>query len=188
MLKITVGELRSLIREAVGTGHSVRIRQDASDVELHKKLRAKHPGLEGLGVARFDSTIPLYRVIDEKEWEDINLTGRITGGRFSAPAERAVGASWASNIDEVIKFGLMWKKNGRLKGTLRILKIDGVEMQFAHVAPGFDVEKPLRGVVKIPASTCSIGMGCSVANVGLADVETAWTLDDDGKIHQINLV
>ena len=133
-------------------------------------------------VARFDGPIGLYRVIDEKEHEDIVRTRMITGGKFAVGAEREIGASWGSNLDQVIAFGLQWKQNGRLKGQLRVLKIDGYDRQFAHIAPGLDVDVPLQPGARMAINACSTGLGCSVADVSIDDVTRSWLLDDTGKL------
>lgn len=181
-MMITLGELRVLIREELSRSESVRVRQDPDDLKRNIALRARYGGLEGLVVARFDGPIGLYRVIDEKEHEDIMRTGMITGGKFAVGAEREVGASWGSNLDQVIAFGLQWKRNGRLKGQLRVLKINGYDRQFAHIAPGLDGEHELPSDARMAISACSTGLGCSVADVSVDDVVRSWMLDDAGKL------
>jgi len=46
-------------------------------------------------VAKFVSSITLYRIIDGKELHDIELQSRrVLGGFFATPPERQHGASW----------------------------------------------------------------------------------------------
>ena len=181
-MRIALGRLKALVREALAPSESVRVRQEPADLERTRELRARWPDLPGIVVARFDGPVGLYRVVDDQEWAEITRTGRIVGGRFAVKAERAVGASWGTNLDQVIAFGLQWKRAGRLRGQLRVLRIDGYDRQFGHLEPGVSDEELSTQGARMAVKACSTGLGCSVADVTLADVDRAWELGDDGRL------
>ena len=171
MMKITILKLKKIIKESFNA--------DAVMVDINEEeteaVRARWNSFEGITVAKFVSAIGLYRVIDEFEYNEIMRTGKVTGGNYAVKAERSAGASWGNNIDDVIKFGLMGKKNGRLVGQLRVLKIDGFDRNFLHLDPEI-----MNGMMS--KAKCSIGLGCSVKDVGVEDLDEVWILRDDGNL------
>jgi len=170
---------------------SVRISpRDAKNTLSYRQ----HYGLP-VGVGKFDFWTTLYRVVDEREMALILKSQRVTGGHWAVPAERHWGASWGANLDEVVKFGLGWGERGaarqRLKGELFVLEIDGNGKEFLHVDPvrmmGLK-EDPWKQeladdlVIDTDVSFCSTGLGCSVKDVALRDIETVYHLDRDTKV------
>lgn len=126
-------------------------------------------------VAKFLSPIKLYRVIDGEELMDIIKKGSIKGGEYSTPDERAYGAQWGANKEEVVKWGMM-QQGQRLGHELFLLEIEGNGKTFFNLnQPKRERSdsSPLHAIHKaytsgntepfsIDASLCSTGLGCSV--------------------------
>lgn len=168
-MKSTFNDIRMLVREVYDT-----IDVEVDD-EATEKARDKHKTFPGITVARFAEPIYLYRVVDKNEWHDVAASGKVVGGSFAVKAERESGASWATNVDDVVSFGLKWQKLGRLKPPLRVLKIDGFDKVFSHLDPEIYDNKMSR-------KKCNTGLGCSVRDVSVVDLERVWIVGDDGSL------
>ena len=183
------GKVVARIADQHREGSTVPIRVTPKLVGRTQKYRERWSLFGDLGIAEFDGSIPLYRVVDEREMAHILKSGRVTGGNFSAPAERSHGASWGYNITHVIQ-GMMSHRS-RLQGDLFLLKIDGIGMEFLRLglaeALGEDpwVTQPEGFKTTIPRGLCDVGLGCSVADVSLADVEDIYLIGDDKQIHRM---
>lgn len=161
---------------------AVRIRIDP---EATAKARQRWPMFDQIVVATFDSPIGLYRVFDENELGHILRSGKLTGGKYSVKPERSMGASWGSNITHIVNMGNRLRGK-RLGEKIYLAKIDGFDMKFLHL----DVKVPVdvtRDVVTIPRETCNPALGCSVADVTVADVEDFYEVDPRGQIHKLSV-
>jgi len=154
-------------RHLYGSG-SVRI---VVDVPATMALRDKYPAFDTTVVGEFAGSASLYRVFDGEELERILASGRITGGQYSVKPEREYGASWGSNLTDVIRG--MSSQRGRLGENLYLAKLDPHGKQFSHLGPelDFDPEGPPKQPMTMPVSVCSLGLGCSVADVRVNDVD-----------------
>jgi hypothetical protein len=149
------------------TASSVRI-----VVDLPKTLEARakfgHP--EAI-VARFDATISLYRILDGEELRRILASGKITGGTYSVKAERAHGASWGENINDLVSWGNRERGN-RLGDDIFLAKLDAFDFTFFHLNPEVEVDPdgPDEQVTTMDRRRINLGLGVSIMNVGLDDV------------------
>ena len=144
--------------------------------KLSEKARLKTNS--GTAIGRFLSTMPLYRVFDGEELQNILDTGEIKGGHYSVPAERAYGAQWGGDKNEVVKWG-EGQRGRRLGHELFLAEIDGKGRVFAHLSAADGKMKPDAGTISLPASFCSTGLGCSV-HAGLQSVKK-WYVVENGK-------
>ncbi|MHA2264631.1 MAG: hypothetical protein ACXAEN_19740 [Candidatus Thorarchaeota archaeon] len=86
-------------------------------------------------IATFAQHIDLYRVLDQREMFIISTEGDFSGGDFNTELERVTGAAFAAtSLQDVVKWGLGWRKRGRLVGDLYALKIDGFNKTFSHLS------------------------------------------------------
>jgi hypothetical protein len=147
--------------------------------------RKRFPLFNMMVVGTFEGSFALYRAFDGPELKRILRTGKITGGKFSAPAERAYGASWGHNITEVIR-GLNSERGRRIGADLYLAKIDGLDQRFAHLNPevDFDPEGPAFQKASLDAKVCSVGLGCSVF-VDAHDVDAFYLVRPDHQIEQL---
>jgi hypothetical protein len=166
----------------------------ASDVRVVVDLsatlaaRRKYPLFTDLIVGTFDQSFPLYRIFDGKELKHILSSGKITGGQYSVKAEREHGASWGYNIDGVIAWG-NGQRGKRLGNELYLAKLDAFDFRFAHIGPEgvvIDPDGPTSQAISMPKETCRTGIGCSVIDVGVNDVDF-FQVDPDGRIHPMSL-
>lgn len=157
------------------------------DREATLKARAQfssHP--DGI-VGTFETDVTLYRIFDGEELARILQTGRITGGTYSVKAERAFGASWAEDISAVISWGNRLR-GGRLGDELYLAKLSVLGKTFYHLDPGipFDPESPEDQEATWDVSKCNLGLGCSVKDVSLSEVDL-FRVDDGGQIHRLTV-
>lgn len=122
-------------------------------------------------VGTFDSSVSMYRVFDGEELSRILRSGKITGGTYSAKAERSNGASWGHNVTDVIQWG------NRLRGKrygddLFLAKLDALGVRFHHLSPkvDFDPNGPPEQPANMDSSVCNVSLGCSMT-VDLNDVD-----------------
>jgi len=155
-------------------------------VEDTRKARARWPALDELVVAEFMGTIPLYRIFDENELQHILRSGKITGGNYSVPAERSFGASWGSNVTQVIEWGNRLRGK-RLGSNLYLAKIDGYGHRFLHLSPEikFDIDNPEPQKSIVDSSRFNVGLGCSVADVGTNEAEF-YVITEDHRMHSLD--
>ena len=86
-------------------------------------------------IATFAQHIDLYRVLDQREMFIISTEGDFSGGDFNTELERVTGAAFAAtSLQDVVKWGLGWRKRGRLVGDLYALEIDGFNKTFSHLS------------------------------------------------------
>jgi hypothetical protein len=161
----------------------VLIERDATNT-----ARKKYPLFNDMIIGRFDEQISLYRVFDAQELRHILSTGRITGGSYSVKAERDHGASWGWNVTEVITWG-NGQRGKRLGPDLFLAKIDAFDKEFAHVGPElpFDPSGPAEQPVHMTRETCRTGVGCSVINVEVGDVDSFYRVGVDGQLSRVTL-
>lgn len=135
-----------------------------------RKRFASHPAAI---LAEFAGSISLYRAFDGEELTRILRTGKITGGTYSAKAERAHGASWGENITAVIEFGNRLRDK-RYGSDIFLAKLEAHGKRFYHLDPGnvsFDPEGPPMQATTMDRSTISVGLGASILDVWLHDVD-----------------
>jgi hypothetical protein len=136
------------------------------------KARDRYPLFTDMIVGRFDSSVAMYRIFDERELKHILSTGRLTGGQYAVKAEREHGASWGSNITEVITWG-NGQRGKRLGEHLYLAKLDAFDTGFAHLDPGVEIDpngaKEQR--VSFNPARCNTGIGCSFIGIGVNDVD-----------------
>lgn len=161
--------------------HSVRV---VVDLQATLAARKKYPLFDRLVIAAFDQSVSLYRIFDGEELKHILSTGKITGGSYSVKAEREHGASWGMNISEVITWG-NGQRGKRLGSDLFLAKLDAFDKKFAHLDPNIevDVDGPDEQPAVIDWKTCNTGVGCSVIDVTVNDVDF-FTVDEDGRMHR----
>lgn len=154
------------------------------DVPATLKARTKYAMFPDLVVARFDQAAAMYRIFDEDELRHIVATGRITGGSYAIKAERDHGASWGSDISQVIRWG-NGQRGGRLGSKLFLAKLDAFDYAFAHLDPGitFDPDGPDEQVASFDVGKCTTGLGCSMMNVSADDVDV-YRVDPNGRIER----
>lgn len=151
------------------------------------KARAKFNLFPDMIVGRFEGSIALYRAFDGEELQRVLQGGKLTGGGYSAAPERAYGASWGHNINQVIQaFNNL--RGTRIGTDLYLAKIDGFDHQFAHLDPklGFDPAGPPEQAAPFQADTCNLGLGCSIM-VGTSDVDAFYKVDSSGQINQLSI-
>jgi len=138
-------------------------------------------------VGRFDSSVAMYRIFDDRELQHILSTGRITGGQFAIRAEREHGASWGSNITEVINWG-NGQRGKRLGSRLYLAKLDALDAGFAHLDPGVKIDPngPDEQRVSFDQARCNTGIGCSFIGIGVGDVDF-FRVEESGQISRMTL-
>jgi hypothetical protein len=107
---------------------------------------------------------------------------------YAVPAERAHGASWGENINEIIGWGNR-QRGRRLGDDLFLAKLDAYDRKFFHLevkGTEFDPAGPETQVITFPAERCDVGLGCSVLDADLSDVEL-FKVDPDGQIHGMTM-
>lgn len=157
------------------------------DVPVTMKARARYPLFTDMIVGRFDSAVSMYRIFDENELGHILSTGRITGGQFAVKAEREHGASWGSNITEVITWG-NGQRGKRLGNLLYLAKLDAFDMSFAHLDPGVTIDPtgPEEQKVSFDPKRCNTGVGCSFINISANDVDF-FKVSETGQLDKMSL-
>jgi hypothetical protein len=167
----------------------MRLVRVIADRDATLEAQDRWPLFNELVVGVFDESFSLYRVLDGAELHRIVTTGRIEGGRYAAPPERAFGASWGYEIDSVIRGGL-GLKGRRIGSDVYLAKIDAFDRKFLHLSPGFsidpmgDSEQPFE----MDAGRCNWGLGCSTA-VSLDDLGVDlefYALKDDGQLRRLS--
>jgi hypothetical protein len=156
-------ELRPHILGMLRTAGSVHV-----EVLPEETAEARTQHGSKITVGRFLSDIPLYRVIDGEELRSILRSGKITGGSFSVPGERAYGAQWGADKEDVARWGEHWRVN-RLGHELFMIEINGKGRVFGHIDPDFGSED---NTFSVSTDFCNTGLGCSVA-ASVGDVQ-AW--------------
>jgi hypothetical protein len=159
-------EFRVLSRWKSANAIKITIDRDATN-----KARQQFPSMTDQIVGTFESPVKMYRIFDGEELSRILRTGRITGGTYSAKAERTHGASWGHNITEVIEIGN--KLRGKRYGDdLFLARLDAMGVRFHHLNPKvpFDPNGPPHQSGVMEDSACCFGLGCSMI-VGLEDVD-----------------
>lgn len=147
-------------------------------------LRQKHPPFQNIGVAKFISSVILWRCLDEKEFNNIRKTGKITGGNYSIPVEREFGASFSGSRQDVIDWGIKVKRNGRFVGQLYIIGIIGEDKEFLNLNMEERLEEQGKsyrvGSFYINTKLGNTGLGFSVRDVSFStsDVLSVYSLDD----------
>jgi hypothetical protein len=145
------------------------------DPEATQKGREQW-GFKDMLVGEFASPIKLYRVFDGEELRKIVKGGEITGGGYSIAVERAYGASWGADKNEVVKWGES-QRGKRLGHELFMAEVNGQGRPFGHMhITNLDVTEP---TLTIPTEACSTGMGCSL-RVKASDVDR-WYIVENGK-------
>jgi 2'-5' RNA ligase len=156
--------------------HPIKILVTPELVQRTKQMRQRYKAFGELVLAEFDSSISMYRVVDEAEMRRILATKRITGGNYSVKPEREVGASWGHDISAILNFGQ--SNTDRLKGRLFILKIEAIGKTFLHLDPregvkedpwSSDLAAPVR--LDFDADRANPGLGASIEDVSLDDVD-----------------
>lgn len=122
---------------------------------------------------------PLYRIMDEREvalYADAGPRARITGGTWSVARERAGGASFGADKEEIIDWGRHWQRQGRLqKGPLYLVEVDAYHQAFVHLALKEHLGDTIMGHVDMPKVACSTGLGCSISPwVRYGNILHAW--------------
>jgi hypothetical protein len=158
------------------------------DVPASFAARSRYPLFNELIIGVFDQSVPLYRVMDGEEVRRILSSGKIVGGNYAVKAERDFGASWASDVSSVIDFGNR-QRGGRLGQTLYVARIDGRGRRFAHLGPGLTLDQTGPEIQRftLDISKCNPGLGCSVVDVSLGDVEAFFELLPDGTLDRKDL-
>lgn len=142
-------------------------------------LRAPH---RECVVGTFDVSFGLYRILDGEELRRIVKTGRITGGTYSVPLERKYGASWGTDVSEVIAWG-NGQRGRRLGEDLFLAKIDALDKQFFHLhgeSISVDPEGPEQQPATFPLDRCNTGLGCSV--IAATDEATFYSVNTAGQM------
>ena len=124
--------------------------------------------------ATFAEHIDLYRVLDQREMFIISTKGDFGGGDFNIPLERATGAAFAAtSIEDVVKWGQGWKRQGRLIGDLYVLETDGFGRRFSHLSDpqrlGIDTSDLITALQLYGEGRISVGDGIEMS--GLLDLE-----------------
>jgi hypothetical protein len=142
------------------------------DVPATLATRKRYSAFPGIVIATFDQSFPLYRVFDGEELKRILTTGKITGGQYAVKPEREHGASWGYNITDVINGGNRLRGK-RLGKDIYLAKLDAFDKRFAHLDPEiqFDPEGPTEQEAVMQKDRCYWGLGCSVIDVALDDVD-----------------
>ena len=152
-------------------------------------FRQRFPSFRHIGIATFLTTVWLWRVIDEFEFNDILKYNKIKGGDWSVKPERIFGASFTGCREDAVNFGLAWKKNGRLKGQLYIIGINAEDKEFLQLTMEERLaEQGLEykvGDFVIDTKLGNTGLGFSVRNVNLNNIRHIYKLDDDAKLIDI---
>jgi len=152
-------------------------------------FRKKYSLFKDIGIATFLTSAILWRVIDQAEYDLIMKTGKVTGGTFSIPPEREMGASFTGSRSDAIKFGLAWKKTGRLKGNLFLIGINAEDKEFLNLnmVERFAGQGLKYGVgdFEIHSSMGDHTLGFSVKDVTLKDINYIYEVDEIGKLTDI---
>lgn len=147
----------------------IQVEVDAAKTAQARQRWSQHPDLV---VGRIVSTLPLYRVFDGEELSRVLRKGVFSGGFFSAGPERAFGASWGTNISEVLQWG-EGQRGRRLGDDLFLAKADGFDAEFAHLdpdcSPPVDLSDPNQ-VVSVDSRRFNTGLGASL-RIELSDVD-----------------
>ena len=161
----------------------IEVTQDNYNEAL--KLREKFSAFTNIGIGTFLSNTFLWRAIDQKEFNIIKSTGKITGGEYSVEPERYFGASFGGSRSEVLNFGLRAKKNGRYEGNLYLIGIQAEDKEFLNLNmterwkdQGFEYEV---GDYNINSKLGDVGLGFSVRDVTLRDVLFVYLIADEGE-------
>lgn len=152
-------------------------------------FREKYKLFPKIGIATFLSSPILWRVIDQKEYDIIMKTGKVTGGEFSIKPEREMGASFTGSRSNAVAFGLAWKKANRLKGQLYLIGINAEDKEFLNLNMEERFEKQgLKygiGDFDIHSSLGDTSLGFSVRNVTLKDINYIYEINDSGDLKDI---
>jgi hypothetical protein len=130
--------------------------------------------IESVLYATFAEHIDLYRVLDQREMYFISTEGDFGGGDFNIPLERVTGAAFAAtSIEDVVKWGQGWKRQGRLIGDLYVLETDGFGRRFSHLSDpqrlGIDTSDLNTALRLYGERRISVGDGIEMS--GLLDLE-----------------
>jgi hypothetical protein len=171
----------AVAERALATLPHVSFSIDREDERLMDRFARE--GSRGYLAGTFTGSIDLYRVVDDNElwwlalgWQTApHRVGeaRIQGGSFSVEHERARGASWGADKEDVLSFGRNWAagKRGRLGKRQWLLVADTLGERFGHLdarrkMPGSAPDRPVllqEGEHRILTSTFNTGLGASMA-------------------------
>lgn len=125
--------IENYLNEDLYDFHEIPIHITPDNYKEALVLRKKFSLFNNIGIATFLTTTFLWRVVDEKEFNIIIKTKKISGGEYSVPPEKYMGASFGGSRGEVIKWGLKVKKNGRYSGKLYIIGINAEDKEFLNL-------------------------------------------------------
>ena len=172
---------RVLSRFQSRKAHAVRV---VIDRDATLKAREHFPSMGDQIVGTFEGSAKLFRVFDGEELSRVLQSGLISGGTYSAKAERSHGASWGENMHALIEWG------NRLRGKrygddIFLAEVDIGGRTFHHLDPKvpFDPSGPAKQSVSMDLSICSAGLGCSM-KVPLSDA-TLFVVGTDGHVKPI---
>lgn len=174
-------------RVIAGFLHKARSVRVLIDRDATIKARSQFPAHPEGVVASFDTSLTLYRIFDGEELSRILRSGKITGGTYAVRAERAYGASWGENLSAIIQWG-NGHRGGRLGAELFVAKLDAFDKSFYHLGPNlpFDPDGPPKQEAVMDASVCNLGLGCSVIDVDISDVDL-FTVAPDGQMTRLSV-
>lgn len=141
------------------------------DLDATKKARKDFPAHPEGVVARFLSPVWLYRILDEEELVRIVRTGYVTGGTYSVRAERSFGASWGTDLAQILQWG-RGQRGGRLGDRLYLARLEGRGRVFYHLDLG--LPEPIGEIpdqIRINPDRIGIALGASIPQVQLAQVD-----------------
>jgi hypothetical protein len=155
------------------------------DVPATLQARKRWPSFSEIVVGSFEGQMTLYRVFDGEEMMHILTSGKITGGKYSIPAERSMGASWANDISAVIRMGNA-ARGKRLGQKIYLAKLDATGKQFLHLGPGVELDTSVdEQRVSMSKDRCNPGLGCSVANVSVGDIDDFYEVLPNDQISKV---
>jgi hypothetical protein len=159
-------------------------------VDIPKTLaaRKKYPLFESMVIARFDQPVSMYRVFDGNELKHMLATGKITGGNYSVKAEREHGASWGHDITPLVQYGNQ-QRGKRFDQNIYLAKLDSFDHYFAHLDPEVTVDPsgPEEQEAVMDSDRCFLGLGCSIMNLGVDDVDEFYRVLESGRIERMSL-
>lgn len=149
--------LRVVARHVTANAVRILIDRDAT-------TKARQSAFQDCVVGEFDSSFSLYRVLDGEELVRVLRSGKFSGGIFSVPAERAFGASWGSNISEVIQIGNEQLRGKRYGDDLFLAKLDAIGHRFFHLDPKaiFDPNGPAVQEATIDSRVFNFQLGAAL--------------------------
>jgi len=157
------------------------------DVASTIEVRRKHPSHPEAVSATFTGPVILYRIFDGEELSRALKAGKITGGTYAVKAEREVGASWGTNLSEIVRWGNS-QRGKRLGEDLFVARLNAARKRFLHLNPEIDPIDPTGAAEQIrsmDASRINLGLGASVADVSIQNVGL-FKVQLDGRVDAIS--